>query len=372
MIATGDRRRVRVWDLPTRVYHWTQLALVVASLYTGFVAPESWMGVHVAAGYGLVALIVFRLVWGIYGFEYSRIASFAYPPRRVIESLRGLFLLRPPHAIGHNPLGAMMVFALMAVLIALTATGLMVLGGEERQGVLRGVISFDIGAAAKEVHEGLVWTLMAMVALHVTGVVVESVLGGDNLAWAMITGDRHLPAGLPVPEPRRARPRAAALATLGICAVLGVTAAGLSQVPVPGERPLVMDPAYARECAACHGLFHPSLLPAGSWRQVMATLDDHFGEDASLAPDVADGIATFLTANAAETWHTEAANRFRRVAATDPRRITATPYWIAKHGEIDKSVYARRSITSGANCIACHRDALTPWFADQAIVIPTE
>ena len=117
--ALAAGRWVKVWDLPTRLFLWLLVGLVVVGVVTGFVTPEWWMGVHLWAGYGLVALMAFRLVWGLCGPEYSRIVSFLYPPRSTVEHLRGLILLRPPHYVGHNPTGALMVFALMGVILTL-------------------------------------------------------------------------------------------------------------------------------------------------------------------------------------------------------------------------------------------------------------
>ena len=93
--APAAYRWVKVWDLPTRLFHWLLVGLVVVGVVTGFVTPEWWMGVHIWAGYGLLALMAFRLVWGICGPEYSRVVSFLYPPRSTVEHLRGLVLLRP-------------------------------------------------------------------------------------------------------------------------------------------------------------------------------------------------------------------------------------------------------------------------------------
>ena len=117
-----EQRAIRVWDLPTRLFHWLLVVLVAVDLFTGFVAPEWWLGVHLWAGYAIVALLVMRLVWAVFGPEYSRIASFAYGPRDVWEYVRGLLLLRPGHHIGHNPAGAVMIYLLFAVLVATTAT----------------------------------------------------------------------------------------------------------------------------------------------------------------------------------------------------------------------------------------------------------
>ena len=238
-------RWVKVWDLPTRLFHWVLVLLVAVGVFTGFVAPEWWMGVHVWAGYGLVALMVFRLVWGIFGSEYSRVVSFIYPPRDTFEHLRGLLLLRPPHYVGHNPTGALMVFALTGVLIALVVTGLLVLGGEEKQGPLAAVIGYSVGSAAKRVHLWLTILLLAMVACHIVGVVAESVLTHDNLVRAIVTGWKKLPPTAPVPTPRSARPVLAVAVLVVLAGAAGgdaplVVAASAAAQPArpPAERHL--------------------------------------------------------------------------------------------------------------------------------------
>jgi mono/diheme cytochrome c family protein len=137
-------------------------------------------------------------------------------------------------------------------------------------------------------------------------------------------------------------------------------------------RPLAENPLYKKECGDCHTAFHPSLLPSDSWKKVMGDLSDHFGEDATLDEPKLGDIAAYLIANGAETWDTEAANRFRRVSAEDPRRITATRYWKRKHKDIAPAVFAQKNVGGKANCGACHTDADTGRFDDQAIKIPKE
>jgi cytochrome c5 len=134
---------------------------------------------------------------------------------------------------------------------------------------------------------------------------------------------------------------------------------------------LVPEPAYAKECGACHEAFHPSLMPEASWRSVMATLDDHFGEDASLKPDLALRIEGWLAANASERWDTEAANRLRLPDPAEPRRMTATGYWKRKHRAIEPAVFAAKPVGGKANCQACHSDSASGRFDDQAIKLPS-
>jgi cytochrome b len=371
--ASGvEAGRVRVWDLPTRLFHWLLLLLVVIAAYTKLGGRESWMGIHIAAGYGIVALLAFRFVWAAFGSRYSHIASFAYRPREILDYLRGLVMLRPAHHIGHNPAGAAMIYALTLVLVGLVVTGLLALGGEEKQGPLAGLVGYDLGNAAKALHYLLFRLLLVMVIAHVAGVIAESLLHRDNLVRAMITGWKRLPAGTPIPDVRRARPRAAALAMALLIAVAGATLYGLGRVKAPPMRTLAWNADYKRECGTCHYAYHPSLLPAASWRGIMGNLGDHFGEDASLGSDVTARIEAWLVANAAESWDTEAANRFRQTDARRPLRITATPYWTRKHADLPQALFARKGVGSKANCNACHHDADTGRFDDQSIAIPKE
>jgi cytochrome b len=319
-----------------------------------------------------VALALFRLVWGVFGSEHSTLVSLVRTARGARDHLREVLLLRPSRHLGHTPLGALMIFLLLGLLVALTTTGLLVLGGEEKQGPLAGVTSYAIGAGAKEAHEVLATALLVLVGGHVLGVLGESLLTGENLLRAMITGTKHLPPDVPLPAPRPARPLAAAITTAALAGGLALALVYLARLPPRGVRPLAQSPAYAEECGACHDPYHPSLLPAPSWQAVMAGLEDHFGEDASFDRQREKEIADWLAANAAETWDTEVANRFRAVDPAQPSRITAAPYWRRKHAEIPEAVLARASIRTKAHCSACHRDAATGRFDDQAIAIPKE
>lgn len=367
--AAPHPRKVRVWDLPTRIFHWLLVVSVTVALVTGFVAPEWWMGVHTAAGYAIVLLLVFRLVWGVFGTEYARLVNVARATRYFGAYVRGLALLRPPHYVGHNPVGALMIFALLAVFVGLVVSGLIVQGGEEKQGPLAGLISYAVGHGVKEVHEILAFIVLAMIVVHICGVLVESWLQNVNLVRGMIDGQMPLPPGFTLPRPRFARPFAATTVLLVIAAAAGLALYGLSRLPPLGIPSMPANATYQTECGACHWAFHPSLLPKASWAQVISSLDDHFGEDASLPADKAAEIAHYLEMFASEAWDTEAANRFRTVSQAEPARITKTPYWITKHRQIDPAIFDDPAVNSESNCTACHRDADTGRFDDQAIAI---
>ncbi len=186
----------------------------------------------------------------------------------------------------------------------------------------------------------------------------------------MIDGKMKLPPGFHPPSPRAARPLAAAAVLLVIASASAMALYALSRLPPLGIPAMPDNATYRAECGACHWAFHPSLLPRASWARIVGSLDDHFGEDASLSNDQNAEIAAYLDTLAAESWDTEAANRFRTVSPTEPMRITRTPYWVTKHRDIDPAVYRSQAVGSESNCIACHKDAKTGRFDDQAIAMP--
>ena len=222
------------------------------------------------------------------------------------------------------------------------------------------------------IHEFLAWILLLLIAGHLLGVLVESILMRENLVLGMVTGTKRLPAAAELPAPRPARPGPAALVMVFLVVGTGTLLVLLGRLPPTGWRPLAGNALYAKECGACHDAYHPSLLPAQSWRRVMSNLSDHFGEDASLDPRATLEISDWLASNASEAWDTEAANRFRVVDPDEPLRITRAPYWRRKHSDIPDAVFAQKAVRSRANCSACHRDASTERFDDQAIAIPKE
>jgi len=363
-------RRVRVWDLPTRLFHWLLLGAVLAALGTELIAPPGWLEWHVAAGYAVAALLLFRGVWAFFGSDYSRVASFLYRPRQTLGYLRDLAKLRPAQYVGHNPAGAAMIFALVAVLAALVGTGLVALGGQEKQGPVAAIADFALGSGARSLHSYLAYALMAMVAAHIAGVIVDGRLHKSALVRAMITGWKRVPARLPLAAGRPSNMRAAAVTLAALSAPAVIALVLLSRLPPLGVPAMTPDPTWASECGSCHVLFHPSLLPRASWAALMDGLHDHFGEDAGLAPATAAEIGRFLQTYAAEAWDTKAAHRLSEVSAADPLRITAAPFWVRRHRRIDPAIFTSPAVKTKSNCIACHRDAASGRFDNQAIAIP--
>ncbi len=363
--------RVKVWDIAIRLFHWSLVLLVATAAITGFLAAEWWLDVHVMAGIGIGALLIFRIIWGFAGSYYARFASFCFTPGQVADHLRQTLKGRAGHHAGHNPAGALMVFALIGVLAALTVTGFIVLGGQENQGALAAFADYQSGRAAREIHEILAFLLLAMIGAHLAGVILESRLSRENLVRAMITGYKRAkaaPAALTTGESRIIRRASVIMALITLTA--GPAYWVLASLPASGFANMKPNAVWASECGDCHIAYHPSLLPRSAWRQMMAGLDEHFGEDASLDDETKAEIAAFLSDYASEAWDSEAANELRKTDAQKPFQITASPYWKQRHDGIAPEIFKRKAISSKGNCLACHKDAASGRFDDKEISIP--
>ena len=371
MQVSIQRPDVPVWDLPVRLFHWALVACVTVAVATGLFFPANWLSVHVWAGASIGGLILARLVWGLTGSTYARFANFTLSPSAVITHLRDIQSGRVHREGGHNALGAWMVVTLLVTLSLILLTGALMLGGAFKQGPGKGFISFATGDLMREPHELLAYALLAFVAAHIAGMAFESRRSGENLAKAMVTGRKV--AGF-VPATRSFSARAGLAAAMMGLAGAGVVGAVVfaNALPPKGVRAVAVDAGWKTDCGDCHMAFHPTLLPAQSWTKLMSSLDDHFGEDASLPAGKVAAITAFLTANSAENSDSFAANRFRRVDAERPLEITATPFWTHRHSELADAVFKAPPVNSKQNCAACHGDAETGTFAPQQISIPQE
>jgi cytochrome b len=219
MTTNANALPVRVWDLPTRIFHWALAAALVGLLITGHVAGNALVW-HMRLGLLVFALLGFRLLWGVVGGRWSRFGSFVYAPATVLRYLRGEQREGDHFDVGHNPLGALSVFSMIALLLLQVATGLVADDEIASTGPLNRYVANATGLKATAWHTGWgQWVLVALVALHF-GAIVFYRLRGHNLVLPMITGDKQLPAGVP--------PALDTPATRGLAAVLLLAFAALA------------------------------------------------------------------------------------------------------------------------------------------------
>lgn len=181
---------VRVWDPLIRVFHWS----LAGAFFVAFLTEDESQNLHVWAGYTVFGLLAFRLVWGLLGSRYARFSSFVTPPRQALAYLLQALTLKAPRHLGHNPAGGAMIVLLLASLLVTTVSGLALYGADAWQGPLAGLLHNVDDAwieVFEETHEVFANLTLALVLVHVLGVVWESLLHRENLVRAMITGRKR-------------------------------------------------------------------------------------------------------------------------------------------------------------------------------------
>ena len=182
--------KIRIWDLPTRLFHWALAACVIGLIVTGKVGGDAMLW-HGRLGYAVLALLLFRLVWGLIGGRWSRFSSFLPAPGRVLRYLRGEE--RPEERAGHSPLGALSVWAMLLALAAQVGTGLFADDEIAFAGPFTTSVSAAMAKTLTRYHKD--WgqlLVIALVVLHVVAIVVYA-LRGKNLVRPMLSGDKLLP-----------------------------------------------------------------------------------------------------------------------------------------------------------------------------------
>ena len=187
--------RVRVWDPLVRIFHWT----LVLSFFTAYIVEDHFLDVHALAGYTVISLVLFRILWGIWGPQHARFSDFIYHPRVVLKYLADLVRFQARRYMGHGPAGGTMVIALLTSLLLTTVSGLVVYGSQEYSGPLARLtagIGEEGADLLEEAHEFFAGFTLLLVGIHVMGVILSSVVHRENLVTAMLTGYKIKEKGL--------------------------------------------------------------------------------------------------------------------------------------------------------------------------------
>ncbi|MEO8343744.1 MAG: cytochrome b/b6 domain-containing protein, partial [Gallionella sp.] len=179
------RRRILVWDMPTRIFHWLQALSFGAAYLTAF--SERLRNYHAALGYILLGLLVFRLLWGFVGTRYARFGSFLFNPKDVFVYLLTMIKGKPLHYLGHNPAGSVSVWLLLALGMFICVSGVLALQDDATDLVV------DLHGLATNI-------MLGVILLHLIGVLISSILHRENLVGAMFTGLKSAESGEGIPR----------------------------------------------------------------------------------------------------------------------------------------------------------------------------
>ena len=194
---------VKIWDPLVRVFH---VALAI-TFFVAYFTEDDFMTLHAWSGYAVGGIVLLRIAWGFVGPKHARFSDFLFGPWRTLKYLKALLSGNSERYLGHSPAGAIMVFVLLATLLALVWTGLEVYAIEENAGPLAGVSASivsvahadddgekgDDGDFYEDIHEFLANFTLVLIALHVLGVLLASAAHKENLTWSMLTGRKRKP-----------------------------------------------------------------------------------------------------------------------------------------------------------------------------------
>jgi cytochrome b len=194
-VSSRAKKLVKVWDIPTRLFHWVLVILFAMSAYSAFEPKFGFYAdMHLYSGVAVIALVLWRIIWGIFGSETARFSSFVKSPVAVIKYLKN----SSSHKIGHNPIGGYSVLLMLVLILAQALLGLFATDGM----LFSGPLSSDAGSYSDlitDIHEILGLSLLYITGGHILAVLFYLVVKKKNLIWPMITGKAHVNNNAKIP-----------------------------------------------------------------------------------------------------------------------------------------------------------------------------
>jgi cytochrome b len=197
-------KTIKVWDLPTRLFHWTLVALMIAQWLTA--ENDSTMGYHIWGGYAVLTLVLFRLIWGFVGSDTVRFRDFVRGPGAALEYIKALLRGETPLYLGHNPMGGWSIVAMLGLLLIQAGTGLFANDDITTEGPLYAWVSKGTSDWLTTIHKLNFNLLLLVIAVHISAVLFYLFVKRENLIHPMLSGRKHLPPDLANAAPRIVSP----------------------------------------------------------------------------------------------------------------------------------------------------------------------
>lgn len=215
-------KTVQVWDLPTRLFHWILVALMIVQWLTA--ESDGAMQYHVWGGYAVLTLVLFRLIWGFAGSETARFSHFVRGPGAALDYVKALLRGETPLYLGHNPMGGWSILALLTLLLIQAGTGLFANDDITFDGPLSGWVSKSMSDWLTTVHKVNFNLLLLVIAVHISAVLFYLLVKRENLIHPMLSGRKHLPPEQAEAAPRMVSPWLGLAALLVAAVAVGVLA----------------------------------------------------------------------------------------------------------------------------------------------------
>ncbi len=348
-----------IWSLPTRVFH---LLFALLILFAFLSDDDKYLKYHSTIGYAILILLVFRFCWGFIGPKYSLFKDFPIGIKNVKEFLLNIFSQEQKY-IGHNPLASYAMFGMLIVTFLAIITGILTYGVEEGKGIASFLNSsmFRKMEFFKDIHEFFANLLLFLIAAHILGVLSDRFLHKKyETLNSIVTGFKVTQKDESIKLNIFQKLFAIFIAILFVAFLAFVLYKPSNILNASIHKPVdykAQNTLFAKECASCHILYPPNLLPKKSWETMMGNLENHFGDDATIDMESNKNILNFLVENSAETSTTKASWKFlNSIGEKDIIALSETKFWEKKHKDISKELFKHKEIKSKANCKACHSD----------------
>jgi cytochrome b len=369
------KQKVYVWPVCIRTFHW----LYALSFFLAFATIwfENLLTLHVAFGMVFLVLAIFRMTWGFIGPLYSNFRCFDFQGDHLLNYLLHLFG-KKEKTPGHNPASSWGAISMLVLGLFLGVSGVLLYGVQEGRGIagfLNTAIYYEMDRFFA-FHMWVAYAMLAVVAIHIWGVVFEHLYHHTGIIWSMFTGYKYQTHGIDVKLDRKQNLFAGFFLFLSVAVYLYIVEMPENALTKSIYEPIDYEkahPVLALECGDCHIVFPAYLLPAQSWRLIMDHTDEHFGDELDLDEEDAKTIREYLVAHSADHSSREAA--FKILESLKWRyehvdSIVHTPYWKKTHKRIPSSVFKNKAIDTKFSCDACHPDIVKGMIADDAIRIP--
>jgi len=214
--SPGKLRAVRIWDIPVRVFHWVLVALIILSFTTAQIGGNA-MRIHELSGFTILSLVLFRVLWGVFGSTYARFDHFVRGPAQALGYARALARGRAPFHAGHNPLGGWMIVAMLLCLLVQAGTGLFANDDIMTEGPLYPWVSKQTSDLLSKIHQINFYVLLTLIALHIAAALYYLWGKRENLILPLFSGRKKVPEALLAHE-SRGGPLWLAVLLLALCA----------------------------------------------------------------------------------------------------------------------------------------------------------
>lgn len=369
-----DKNKTYIWSLFTRLFHWLLVLLITLSYLTSLDA--GYLKLHVAFSVSVMVLIVFRIIMLFLDVKYSKLRDFNF---KFADLKSYISHLKAPvkSYLGHNPAASYVIIGILLFTLLTALSGLLLYGIEEGRGVLAFLNAqhFQKMYFIHEIHELLAYSLLLFIFVHISGVIVDFVLHEKSALPSMIKGYKPLQG-----EDLELKPAMKLYGKVWIVLPLLL----LFYILLMPDNIFHYDSNkevnygklhsdFKEECSACHTLYPPFLYPKKSIENMMSSLGDHFGEDASLDESTTRSIRQFLLDRSAESSTKESALRmFRSLQESGSYHFSESTFWKKAHHDLNDRDFKRKKVRSKSNCSACHRDIEKGKIENENIYIPPE